>query len=238
MRKVYKIISVAALLTIGLAGCGSTDQGAMGSNQSDGALSMGYYSNENHGNGGNVRINEENDGPLVEIMDHTFGTEGNQIRQDTDGNVIRKNDQNIFNRQPGFRTSDVNYHGHLDQNNDGARSSYYTAYDGNLSKTIANAASKVKNVKDVRSVVKGNKVIVATILENNSDEQTTKRAIAKAVKRHLNGKSLTIVTDEATFSRIRTIDNSLRDGVPKDQVQQDINNMLRSVENRTNKNDS
>lgn len=236
MRK-YKTISVAALITIGMAGCGLNDESARQNKQTDGALPMGYYSNENHGNGGNARLNEENDGPLVEMMDHTFGAEGNQTGQMNNGNTIRGNeDNNIFNREPRFRRSDANYHGHLDQNNDGARSSYYTAYDGTLSFKINDAVSKVENVKDVRTAVKGNKVIVAAVLENNSNEQKTKTAIRKAVQPQLNGKSLTIVTDEGTFSRIRTIDNSLRDGGPKDQIEQDITNMFRSVGNRVNEN--
>ncbi len=61
-----------------LAGCGA-DNDEAGQNRD--TVPIGYYSNENHDNGrGFFRHEDDNDGPLTEIMDHTFGKEGTAPR--------------------------------------------------------------------------------------------------------------------------------------------------------------
>ena len=228
-KKIYAL-PLATILAVGLTGCGNND-GAAGSGEANEVVPIGYYSNENHGNGGgNARINEENDGPLTEFMDHTFGTEGNQKqnkmdKQERNGDQYRTRNTNAPRAQE-FSKSDINYHGHLNDINGGARSSYYTAYEGNLMKKIANEASSVENVNDARSVIYENKVILAAVLKDYHREKETIKEIRNTVKPYLGDRSLKIITKESDYSRIKNIDNTLREGGPKDQVEKDIKNLF------------
>lgn len=223
-------------MMMGLVGCGANNEGATNSGESNRMLPVGYYSNENHSGDGNVRINDDNDGPLTEIMDNTYGSNGLRSVSNEDGKQQKENNNNMFNREPRFSRNDANYHGHLKRNNGPTRSSYYTAYDGKLAEQIRNTAAKVENVQDAEASIKDNRVIVAVILEDASKERETKAAVRDALKPQMGGKSLTVVTDEGTYSRIRTIDHSLREGNPKEEITHDMNNMFRSIGNRTNQN--
>ncbi len=117
-------------MSIGLAGCGN-DESAVQDRNTERAQPFGYYSNENHHNGGNVQILDDNDGPITEMMDHTLGTEGTNDRRqildvkDENGNPgnptlpLAENDRNFFERDNRFSRSDANYHGQLDGNQAG-----------------------------------------------------------------------------------------------------------------------
>lgn len=232
MRKKQFILPAVLLLSSSLVACGTNDEGANGAKQGNNPLPMGYYSNENHeDSGGNANwLNNDNDGPFTEMMDHTMGGEGktNHIRGINNDIAPQGNNGNV---DTIFSRSDQNYHGHLDGNNRGARSSYYTTYHGKLTKKINRAAASVVNVGDARTVVHKNQVLIGAMIEDPRRENETKAAIRDAVDSYLNGKSLTIVTNESFYNRIRSIDNSLRDGDPKDQLDQDIGNMFRQINN-------
>ncbi|AIE60879.1 YhcN/YlaJ family sporulation lipoprotein [Bacillus methanolicus] len=248
MNKKIFIVSFAALLTTGLTGCGNNDKAALQDRYTNQVQPMGYYSNENHERGnGNVKILNDNDGPITEMMDHTFGAEGRNARReqirmlqvkDENGNPpnpsapLANYDRNFFERDNRFSRSDANYHGHLDDNTRQPSSSYYTAYEGKLAEKIGDVTASVRNVEDVRSVVYGSDVLIAVDLTDYSKEEETKRKIRQAVQPYLKGRSCTVVTDEGTFSRIRNIDNDLRDGGPREHIDIDIKNMFRSMKNR------
>lgn len=223
-------IPAAIALVFSLAACGNTNEGANEDNQGKQPLPMGYYSNEKHEeSGGNANwLNEDNDGPMTEIMDHTISGEGK------DPNMRGVNNQAAPDGRHGntlFSRSDMNYHGHLNNNKGGARSSYYTAYDGELTKKINDAAGSVVNVADARTVVHKDKILIGVVLEDPQREKETIASIRDAVKTHLKGKALTIDTNESTYSRMKVIDNDLREGGPKDQLDQDIRNIFRSIRN-------
>lgn len=236
-------------MTVGLVGCANND-GAVENRYSNQSQPMGYYSNENHRTGGNANVYNDNDGPLVEIMDRTFGNTGVQNRQPrsralqsnertgNNGNPenpskpLAKYDKNFFQRDNRFSRSDANYHGHLDDNTRQPKSSYYTAYEGDLAEKIGDVTASVNNVEDVRSVVYGSDVLIAVDLADYSQEVETKVAIREAVDPYLRGRSCTVVTDEGTFSRIRNIDNDLRDGGPREQIDMDVKNMFQGLKAR------
>lgn len=196
-------------------------------------LRVGYYSNENHHNG-NARILDDNDGPLTEIMDHTFGNEvgndrsrNNRILQNRDENgnpgnptkPLAERDRNFLQRDNRFSTSDVNYHGHLDnKQNSQIRSANDTVYDMKLADKLSNAAASVTNVEEAHSIVYKNSVIIAVNVKDSSKEMETRQQVTKAVQPYVNGKAVNVVADEGTFTRIRDIDyrmrnNDLRDGL-------------------------
>jgi spore cortex protein len=195
-----KILAVpfAALLSLGLAGCG------MGENASEAG-----HRTESLGAG----MDRQSDNPSSPLADY---------------------DKNFYQRDNRFSRSDANYHGHLDDNTKEARRSYYTAYEGELAEKIGDETAAVRNVEDVRSVVYGSDVLIAVDLSDYSREEQTKQDIQQAVSPYLRGRSCTVVTDEGTFSRIRNIDNDLRDGGPREQIDLDMKDMFHSLRHRPN----
>ena len=244
MHKKLIAVPLAAIMTMGLAGCG-TNEDASVDRKNEIGQPMGYYSNENHGNrGGNVRVEDgtDNDGPLTEMMDHTLGAEGKnngsnrmennarRVRNENTGNPtvpLADRDRSFLQRDNRFSHSDANYHGHLDDNTRQAKNSYYQAYEGELAEKIGNVAASVPNVEDVRSVTYGSDVLIAVDLNDYDKEEQTKEAIHEAVQPYLRGRSATVVTDEGTFSRLRNIDNNLRDGGPREQIDWDLKSLFR-----------
>lgn len=243
LNKKYLVIPLSAVMAFGLTGCGDNDEASVQNRKNGTAQPMGYYSNENHK--GNAEIINDNDGPVTEMMDHTLGNERNNGNGRNDRNrlqagdenpanptrPIANTDRNLFQRDNRFSNGDANYHGHLNDNTNKAKSSYYTAYEGELTEKIGAVTGAVPNVEDVRSVTYGSNVLVAVDLTDYSKEDETKKAIRKAVQPYLRGRSVTVVTDEGTFSRIRNIDNDLRDGGPREQIDTDLNNMFRNFKN-------
>ncbi|MDQ0156097.1 YhcN/YlaJ family sporulation lipoprotein [Robertmurraya andreesenii] len=232
MRTKRIVLPAMIFLSIGLVACGNNEGANNG--RKNNVVPMGYYSNENHEkSGGNANwLNQDNDGPLTEMMDHTFGGEGqnnglrginNQAAPQGRGNI-----DTLFSR------SDQNYHGHLNDNNGRAKSGYYTAYDGNLAKKISHTANSVVNVGDARTVVHKDHVLIGAVLEDPRREHETKAAIRDAVDPHLKGKSLTIVTNESSYNQIRSIDNSLRSGEQWYKLDKDLGNMFRQIKNTGN----
>ncbi|PAE23036.1 YhcN/YlaJ family sporulation lipoprotein [Bacillus sp. 7894-2] len=244
MHKKLLAVPMAAILSMGLTGCGTNeDAGVERSNEI--GQPMGYYSNENHGSrGGNARVEDgtDNDGPLTEMMDHTLGGEGEKTRHNQADNNARRvrnentgnptipiadRDRSFFMKDNRFSHSDANYHGHLDDNTRQAKNSYYQAYEGELAEKIGDVAASVPNVEDVRSVTYGSNVLIAVDLTDYDMEEETKKAIHEAVEPYLRGRSAKVVTDEGTFSRLRNIDNNLRDGGPREQIDWDLKNLFR-----------
>lgn len=240
---------VAALISLGIAGCGMNNESAVQDRYTDTTQPVGYYSNENHRNhGGNARIlnGADNDGPVTEILDHTFGLEGQNYRNNRRNLQVRNesvNESNSTSRDAGdtrnftkndtlFSRNDKNYHGHLGNNAGNAQSSYYEAYEGELVEKINLAAANVNNVREAQTVVNGNDIIIAASLKDSSREETTKTEIQNAVKPFLNGRTSHIVTDEKIFNRLRNIDNDLRNGGPRDQFYSNIKDLFRTNTNR------
>ena len=245
LNKKSLLVTTACLLTFGLAGCGNNESAVQERNVKK-TQPLGYYSNENHDNG-DENFFSDNDGPIPEALDHSFGSEsknkrgrGSQILEvrdekenlDNQKTPINTTDGYMLQRDNRFSTSDANYHGHLNGKNNRARSSYYTAYEGELAEKIGDVTASVHNVKDVRSAVYGDDVLIAVDLNDYLQEERTKQQINKAVKPYLKGRTVTVVTDEGTFSRVRSIDNDIRDGGPREAVDLDLRNMFRSF--RTN----
>lgn len=237
MNKKLLLIPLSAT-AIFLGGCNGAENATQGQN-GDSYEPMGFYSNEGHGND----RNDNRDGPLTEMYDHSIGQEGQAIREgkrrylqvkDENGNPqnpskpLAQNDRNFFLNDARASHGDANYHGHLDDNTREARRSYYTAYEGDLAEKIGDVTASVENVNDVRSVAYGTDVLIAVDLDDDSKFEQTKRDIERAVKPYLKGRTVTVASDEGTFSRTRNIDNDLRDGGPRESIKMDIHDLLRS----------
>lgn len=221
------MIPLSALCIMGLAGCANSDRAGVNNNNINNvARPMGYYSNEKHPNNTNGFL-IDNDGPLTEMMDHTLGGEGkfqrDQRRQvlqtrDENGNPpnptkpLANHDHNFFMRDNRFSTGDVNYHNHLNVRYTGNDTAHDSATLGRITNQIKQKAESVNNVQNVHSVIYGNSVLITIDLVDHSRAVETKRAVQKAVKPYVNGKKVSVITDEGTFSRDRNTTNELLEG--------------------------
>ncbi|PAE21695.1 hypothetical protein CHH80_04530 [Bacillus sp. 7504-2] len=229
-KKLTWLAAVAIVLSLGA--CGNNDEAVDGRDRQP--LAIGYYSNEHHEeDGGNTNwLNEDNDGPVTELMDHTIAGEGrnNGIRGiNNEAAPGGEYNHTLFSRD------DQNYHAHLNDNNSGARSSYYTAYNGRLAQRVGNIATTVVNVADARAVVHRERIIVGAVLEDPLRAEETKAAIVDAIEPYADGRIVSVTTNDSTYSRIRTIDNQLRDGGPRDMVDEEIDHMFKTISNERNR---
>ncbi|MFT4412777.1 YhcN/YlaJ family sporulation lipoprotein [Fredinandcohnia humi] len=245
MRKALYTLSTATLMLGALTAC-NTNQGALDTNYNDNARPIGYYSNENvdrtERNGNGYRVND-NDGPLTEIMDRNGDGNNNQ------NNYRNKNGAGIMNtrennhrggtpyndgnpntmRDNGHGHADQNYHSHINDNNHRVRTyGYYNQENGNLVRRISDRAERVKNVDDARVIVTADNVLVAVDTNDNNDKNV-KEAVRKAVQPLAQGKTINVVTDEGTFSRVRNIDNDIRNGNTRESIDTDINDLLENI---------
>jgi spore cortex protein len=217
-----KIWLTSVLIVVSLLGV----SGCAGNNRNDLSRPIGYYSNENHQKNAGSNLFADNDGPLTEMMDHTLGDEdqvsNSQKRRmlqtrDENGNPpnptapLAKNDQ-FLKKDNRFSTGDVNYHDHLSQNINNTGTTTDPKSLGAISDRIRQKVLTVRNVRDVRSVVYGSNVLISVDLNDRSKAASTKKAIQKAVKPYVNDRSVTVITDEGTFSRDRNNQTGVRAG--------------------------
>jgi spore cortex protein len=219
LNKKIWLPSVLIVSLIGVTGCA-------GNNRNDLSRPLGYYSNENHQNNYGNNLLVDNDGPLTEMMDHTLGDEDQVSNsqkkkmlqtRDENGNPpnpsapLAENDQ-FLKKDNRFSTGDVNYHDHLSQNINNTGTTMDPKSLGKISDQIRQKVLTVRNVKDVRSVVYGSSVLISVDLNDKSKAASTKKAIKKAVKPYVNDRSVTVMTDEGTFSRDRNNQTGVKAG--------------------------
>ncbi|GKU81417.1 YhcN/YlaJ family sporulation lipoprotein [Niallia sp. NCCP-28] len=202
-------------LSICLTGCGISDEEA-NNKEINNAKPMGYYSNEHHerNNGGNARIldNEDNDGPLVEMMDHTLGEEG----QTGASNVENVNDR----RQTRAETKE-------EITNRGNRTN--VTYDNQLAKTIDQKSASVKNIKDAHSLVYGNNVLLAVQMYDKREMDATKKRLEKKITPYAGDKNISIITDQGIFSGIEEINKKIREGKPNKTITNNIEDIFEQL---------
>lgn len=212
-------------LLLGLTGCGTNDEATDRNQKENTTLPIGYYSNEQHDrNGGNATLidGNDNDGPGVEIMDHTLGAEA-------------KDRVNVDKIRPGngaIGDSDRNYHGHLGRNQNVNWDNNKTGNDtDNYSNKITKAVKDVENVKDAQTVVYRDTVIIGVLLNKEEQSQQTEKKVQQVVKRYVNGKSIKVMANESQYNRLKVINNDQRNSGPKDQINDDLENLIQSNQN-------
>jgi spore cortex protein len=209
------MIPLSALLAVGLSGCANDDRAAADKDNKNMGLPVGYYSDENHKNGSNG-MPGDNDGPVTEYMDHNLGVENqsnNEERRkrfsdrDKNGNPpnptkpLANHDHNFFQRDNKFSTSDANYHGHLNQRLGNTGTTTKPESQDRITERIKGRVADVENVREVRSVLFGNSVMVSVKLENGKNTEETKRAIQDAVQPLAGGRSVQVIIDDGALGR-------------------------------------
>ena len=215
------------ILLVSLVGCTKADQTAKNGRTNE-PLSVGYYSNENHeNNGGNAILLDgaDNDGPITEMMDHSLGAERNSNQR-----FLRVRNQN--NNQVNDGNPNVSgYEGNLNTREsimDGNRQNYY---NGNMNDKVTQLVGKIENVKEAKTVIQGNNVIVGVRLNDKRREGETIKNIKQAAQAQLSGKKLYLITNDRQFNQLKSIDNDLRNGGPNDELNLEINKLIQMNNN-------
>ncbi|WP_400242624.1 YhcN/YlaJ family sporulation lipoprotein [Niallia sp. JL1B1071] len=216
MHKNKLVAPVLLTLTFGLAGCGVNDDQTADQNRLDNARPIGYYSNEQHDVNNNNSFTTDNDGPMTEIMDHTYGDEDNKNGVGVQ-NVNNKNGVNVRNVNNRNATRE---NGNIDDRDD------RVSYDTELAEKVSNAAAKIDNVKNARAVVYGDNVLVALEVANTKNVDQTKAKVKDKLNDSLNGRDISVVTDRGIFTSIEDINRSIRNGQPQQTITNNIGNIF------------
>lgn len=222
LNKMKKASALSAIVIIStsLAAC-NANQGALDTRQNDNAQPMGYYSNED--------TNVDNEGPVTEMMDGMNNenndnyfrrvNDRNQNRNMTNQTVPLGDRDNGLVRDNRFSHNDENYHGHIRNVGTNQRE------EGKTAQQVRNAVEKMNHVDEARVLVTDNNIIVAVDTQGTEENQL-KDKIRKQVQKVAKGRNVQVVTDEGTFTRVRNIDNDIQNGVDRNNVDTDINNLM------------
>jgi spore cortex protein len=179
----------------------------------------------------------DHDGPMMELLDYSTGSadhiydnnfflpSGNPNEYGKYTSSPEKEYSNTI-QNPYLR--DINYHGHLNDENSAARSSYYNAYEGRLAEDVTRATGSVPNIRVARTIVDRNTIIVSLVLKNQKKRDKTRREAEAAAAPYAKGRNLVVFTDTGTYYRVRSLDNDLRNGGPRDMVDLDVKDILKS----------
>src|SRR5690606_196237 len=207
MKKIALTFS-AMMLAGSLAACNMYDDRA-NEPENTNMRPIGYYSND----GGNTNrkspfqdaddlANNRNEGPLVDMIDN--------------------DDQ----KQVGYNPQNVNRRGPIENRGDFG---YYNGTDRDLARKISNRVKDINGVADVRTIVYGDQIIVGVYAQDMP--KNIDRKVKAAVRDIVPTQNVTVVTDDKMFDRIRNVDDHLQNGNGINEVQADINGMLKDLGN-------
>lgn len=219
MHKNKLVAPVLLTLTFGLAGCGVNEDETADQNRLNNARPIGYYSNEQHEVNNDNRSTTDNDGPITEMMDHTFGDEDNR-------NGIGGQD---VNNRDGVNVRNVNNRNTTRDNSNIDNREDKVSYDTDLAEKVSNVAAKIDNVKNARSIVYGDNVLVALEVENTKNIEQTKTKVKDKLDDSLNGRDISVVTDRGIFTSIEDINRSIRKGQPQQTITNNIEHIFNDL---------
>ncbi|MED1204769.1 YhcN/YlaJ family sporulation lipoprotein [Heyndrickxia acidicola] len=217
------LLSAGVLLT---AAC-SHNESILKNNNENSYQRVGFYAGKGI----------DHDGPIKELLDYSTGSadhinDNNFLlpsgHPDAYGKYTSLPEREYSKTMHNPYLRDINYHGHLNDVNSAARSSYYNAYEGRLAEDVTRAAGSVPNIRSARTIVNRNHIIVALILKNQNQRQETKSEAKAAAAPYTKGRKLILFTDDGTYYRIRSLDNDLRNGGPHIMADKDIKDILKN----------
>ncbi|WP_108669466.1 YhcN/YlaJ family sporulation lipoprotein [Peribacillus acanthi] len=231
MGKKTILVPVTLLAIAGITGCSTKEEARDSVNNM--TENVGYYTNHKEEKGNAILLDEQ--APVPHMMnDYNGYYEGREKeRLEHDGNPtvpISDRDQGWFRQDGDYNRDDKNYHNHLVTTRP-ARASYYTAYEGRLAEKLSQAAEKDDNVKAARSVINGNKAMIAVLITDFDKSQETKQRLEKQLKPLAGDKKVYILTDSGVYYYVQSLDNGLRDGGGSKIDQMKADNMLKDLSN-------
>jgi spore cortex protein len=179
----------------------------------------GMYGTNSFGTAGAGRTGTYGAVPFTQ-GNNNYATPGNPYAQ--------QGNRTLTNNGHGY--ADTNYHGHINDTTDRARSSaYYNNYNGELTDRIVERVERIKNVEDAHAVTMGDNVLVAIDTNDDNDKNVINK-VEKTVKSLANGKDVRVVTDEATYTRVRDINNDMRNGeTTRDTIDNDLGDLFENI---------
>ncbi|GAA0334189.1 hypothetical protein GCM10008967_26210 [Bacillus carboniphilus] len=199
MNRKLWCIPLACLLVTGLTAC-NADDNAQNQKDTRNPISIGFSTNE--------KTNNENN--------HLGKT---------------SNRKTAGYKNHGY--SDFNYHHHADNAKWMSQRSFYEEQHGDLVNEITSEVMRVKGVKDARTIVTEEHIIVGVNLELAQDQKEdikeTVHTIREKVLPYQDGREVKVVSDRESFYRIEDLDNRLRTIDDTDQMNQEVERLLRTV---------
>ncbi|WP_010173908.1 YhcN/YlaJ family sporulation lipoprotein [Bacillus coahuilensis] len=225
-----------SMLGLLLVGCQATDEADQ---SKDPYEPEGVYSNTGHGDD-----HDQREGPIQEWYDHSIGNEGKEIREakkeyltdHSEGEYhlppskLGDEDQGFFIQDQASESRSFSYHGHDEDIPSKAKSSYYKMYQGELVEAMSLAAEEVKSVQSARCIVYGDAVIMGLLIDGDADADKVKTDVRNQIRHGVGDRTLYIDDNVGYYSRIKVIDNQLRQGGPRHTLELDIQNMIRGYE--------
>lgn len=207
MKKIALTFS-AMMLAGSLAACNMYDDRA-NEPENTNMRPIGYYSNDD----GNTSrkspfqdtddlANNRNEGPLVDMIDN--------------------DDQ----KQVGYNPQNVNRRGPIENRGDFG---YYDGTDRKLASIISERVEDIKGVTDARTIVYGDQIVVGVYAKDMP--KNIDRKVKTAIRDIVPTQNVTVVTDDKMFDRIRNVDDHLQNGNGINEVQADINGILKDLGN-------
>ncbi|MCP6682018.1 YhcN/YlaJ family sporulation lipoprotein [Bacillus nakamurai] len=199
-----KLTTIAGLLvvTASLSACGANNamnDGRYNHNQT--TRPVGYYSNEN--DIGRRQNGMDHQGPISEMMENRNG------RHYTTNNTTNVSDRYAPNDGVPL-TTDGTYNGR-NVNNPAAMS--YNGYDNaeniRTASKIADRVKKVNRVQDAQVIVTDTRVVIA-VRTNHPFTKHNDKQVKRAAKKFANGRTIQVFTDNATFTRLRDMNQNSR----------------------------
>lgn len=197
-----KLMAIAGLLavTASLSACGANNamnDGRYNHNQT--TRPVGYYSNDN--NIGGRQNGMDHQGPISEMMENR------------NGRHYTRNVSDQYAPNDGVPlTTDGTYNGrNRNVNNPAAMS--YNGYDNaqhiKTATKIADRVKKVNGVQDAQAIVTDNRVVIA-VRTNHPFTKHNDKQVKQAAKKFADGRTIQVFTDNATFTRLRDMNQNSR----------------------------
>ncbi|MCF6138081.1 YhcN/YlaJ family sporulation lipoprotein [Pseudalkalibacillus berkeleyi] len=98
---------------------------------------------------------------------------------------------------------------------------------GDLARRISKKVNNMRDVDDARVVVTRDSVLIG-VDTNDRNDRDVKPKVKSAVKK-MTDKDVRVTTDEDMFTRIRDVDNDLRDGNGYNEVESDVNAIMNDI---------
>lgn len=217
MSKKIKVIAASLLVTSALVACGTpNDKNAMDErNANYNYERTSYYDNQPYGN------NVTRTNPYTDYVTYR---NGNRV---TDNVYDRRNDvgYNYYR--------DVNYHGQIANpypTRNITMNNSYVNNDGKTAEKITNRVKRMNNVDRVSTVVRGNDVVIAVKPRNAvTNEAAMANEIRQAVTNEVKNRNVYVTVKNDMFNRVDTMNTRLRNGTVTNDLNRDIENLVRDI---------
>ncbi|MFA8439674.1 YhcN/YlaJ family sporulation lipoprotein [Pueribacillus sp. YX66] len=239
--KKFALTTMSAVMLAGTLAACNTNDNAANDRYDNNTRPIGYYTDDNDNTRRGFMGNRPNDNNRG-----FFGT-NNTTNRTNDGINRRQspfmdgNDQ-VNNRNEGPITDmmdgdDQNRFGNNPQNNNRRGTfenrgnvGYYDGTDRKLAKKISERVKDIKGVKDARTIVYGDQIVIGVNSKDNNTRNVD-RKVKASIRDIVQTQNVTVVTDNDMFDRISNVDDNMRNGNGINEVQSDINAIFNDLGN-------